>query len=321
MSYLMRNGTGRNNIVYGGNNTTSGNYLRRTSTGRNNISYINISTSGTHKLLERISTSLNSIRWNNLTFSFFTPYTGTYKSSTTITIPNGCNHIDIFCVGGGGAGRHSDYAGSTYNHGGGGGGGGYTKIVSNLSVSAGQSISIVVGNGSATYYNNGGNSSISRSGVLLCNADGAKYDSSYGWAMNPGDGGSGGGGGAEHNARRAYNGAGGGSNGSDGIPITDLQVTMNGKGQGTTTRAFGESSGTLYAGGGGGGATLQYSGTNPGSGGAGGGGAGGVRNGGYGVAGTVNTGGGGGGGGNGAEPGLRNGASGGSGIVLIRFKV
>ena len=266
MSLLRRIGNNRNNIEWYNTSNISGNYLQRISTNRNDISFINISSNGTYNLLNRISNGINDIQWKNTVFSFFTPYTGTYKSSTTITIPNGCNHIDIFCVGGGGAGRHSDYAGSTYNHGGGGGGGGYTKIVSNLSVSAGQSISIVVGNGSATYYNNGGNSSISRSGVLLCNADGAKYDSSYGWAMNPGDGGSGGGGGAEHNARRAYNGAGGGSNGSDGIPITDLQVTMNGKGQGTTTRAFGESSGTLYAGGGGGGATLQYSGTNPGSG-------------------------------------------------------
>ena len=68
----MRNGTGRNNIVYGGNNTTSGNYLRRTSTGRNDISFININnTSTTINALERISTGINDIRWNNLTFSFF----------------------------------------------------------------------------------------------------------------------------------------------------------------------------------------------------------------------------------------------------------
>ena len=70
MSYLMRNGTGRNNILYGGNNTTSGNYLRRTSTNRNDISFINISSNGTYNILERYSTSRNSIRWNNIAFSF-----------------------------------------------------------------------------------------------------------------------------------------------------------------------------------------------------------------------------------------------------------
>ena len=70
MSLLYRNGTGRNNIAWGGGTTTSANYLRRTGTGRNNISYINISSNGTHKLLERYSTSRNSIRWNNIAFSF-----------------------------------------------------------------------------------------------------------------------------------------------------------------------------------------------------------------------------------------------------------
>ena len=101
MSWLRRTGTGRNNIAWGGGATTSGNYLRRTSTGRNNISYINISTSGTHKLLERYSTSRNNIRWNNLTFSFgpdlsryplytlyygqgnYNPYNITWRSGST----------------------------------------------------------------------------------------------------------------------------------------------------------------------------------------------------------------------------------------------
>lgn len=71
MSYLMRNGTGRNNILFGGSSNTNGNYLRRTSTGRNDISFININnTNGTYNLLERYNTSRNSIRWNNITFSF-----------------------------------------------------------------------------------------------------------------------------------------------------------------------------------------------------------------------------------------------------------
>lgn len=71
MSWLMRTGTGRNNIAWGGGNTTSGQYLKRTANGRNNISYVSISSNGTHNLLERYNTTRNGIRWNNLSFSFF----------------------------------------------------------------------------------------------------------------------------------------------------------------------------------------------------------------------------------------------------------
>ena len=71
MSWLRRTGTGRNNIAWGGGSTTSGQYLKRTANGRNNISYVSISSNGTHKLLERYNTTRNGIRWNNLTFSFF----------------------------------------------------------------------------------------------------------------------------------------------------------------------------------------------------------------------------------------------------------
>ena len=94
----MRNGTGRNNIVYGRGSSTKGKYFKRTGTSRNNVQWIDISSNGTHNLLERTATSINSIRWNNLSFSFFTQYESTYKSSTTITIPSGCTKIDIFCV-------------------------------------------------------------------------------------------------------------------------------------------------------------------------------------------------------------------------------
>ena len=70
MSLLYRNGTGRNNVAWGGSTSTAANYLRRTGTSRNNIAYLNISTSGTWNLLERTASSINSIRWNNITFSF-----------------------------------------------------------------------------------------------------------------------------------------------------------------------------------------------------------------------------------------------------------
>ena len=70
MSYLMRNGNGRNNIVFGGSSNTNGNYLRRTNNGRNDISFLNISSNGTYNLLERYNTTRNGIRWNNIVFSF-----------------------------------------------------------------------------------------------------------------------------------------------------------------------------------------------------------------------------------------------------------
>ena len=76
MSLLYRNGTGRNNVAWGGGTTTAATYLRRTSSGRNNISYINISTSGTHNLLNRTSTGRNNIAWKNTTFNFGTNLSG-----------------------------------------------------------------------------------------------------------------------------------------------------------------------------------------------------------------------------------------------------
>ena len=70
MSLLIRTGTGRNNISWGGGTTTKANYLRRTGTGRNNIGYIQVSSNGTHNILERTSTGRNNIRWQNTTFTF-----------------------------------------------------------------------------------------------------------------------------------------------------------------------------------------------------------------------------------------------------------
>ena len=72
MSLLYRNGTGRNNIAWGGSTSTAANYLRRTGTGRNNISYLQISTDGTHNILNRTASGRNNISWINTTFSFRT---------------------------------------------------------------------------------------------------------------------------------------------------------------------------------------------------------------------------------------------------------
>ena len=117
----------------------------------------------------------------------------------------------------------------------------------------------------------------------------------------------------------------GGEDGSSGIIKSLIRGTI-GVGQGYTTREFGESTGTLYAGGGGGGAGCEQTGRESstyGSGGAGGGGAGGGSTGGScasmstttlkGKNGSANTGGGGGGGAYNNSAG-----NGGSGIIVIR---
>ncbi len=190
--------------------------------------------------------------------------------------------IDAFLVGGGG--------GSVATANGGGAGGGYTTTGIGISLSIGTSYSATVGSGGTT-GNRGGTTQF----VSLSAAGG--YTNS---GSNGGNGGSGGGYGGPYYSAGGYyccagsgasNGAGAGGNCASG-----------GSGQGTTTREFGEASGTLYAGGGGGyGGGNSACGSNWMAGGAGGGGAAGNN-------GTTNTGGGAG----------ANGYIGGSGIIVVR---
>ena len=190
--------------------------------------------------------------------------------------------IDVFLVGGGGGGGYGQA------HTGGGGGGGYTKTQLGVSVAANSTKSITIGSGGSGNSGSGGTTR-----AFNYSANGGSGGSTA--TSDPGPGGDGGSGGA-------YLWGSGGSDGGDG------GGDLGGSGQGTTTREFGERSGTLYAGGGGSGA-----GTSGGSGGGGYGGQDGAAP----VAGTANTGGGGGGGGIYAS-GDYNGAAGGSGIVVIR---
>ena len=84
MSYLIRTGTGRNNISYGGGKSTKAKYLRRTGSGRTNISWIDINSNGTYNVLERTGNSRNNIRWYNITIrqssSVSTDYYQSYRS-------------------------------------------------------------------------------------------------------------------------------------------------------------------------------------------------------------------------------------------------
>ena len=227
------------------------------------------------------------------------------------TIPEGYTMADIFCVGGGGGGGGGYwFTKEQYQNGGGGGAGGYTATASNIGVAAGQILSCSIGGGGRGNSSlsgtggTGGTTSVSRDGVVLCTANGGNG----GYGANSGNGGKGG-----------SNGGDGGYNDMDSRPIIRAGDNgySDGRGtgsQGRTTRAWGEPSGTLYAGGGGGGGVSK---SNPGAGGAGGGGAGGMNDG---NPGSANTGGGGGGGGGTVYGTDVGGGTGGSGVILIRLK-
>lgn len=184
-------------------------------------------------------------------------YTGTYQliddghgnwrikflSSGTLTFRTntGINHgIDVFLVGGGGRYSRTNYI-TEYAVG--NGGGGYTKTQKNVSAVKGTAYTITVGGtaaaSSAFGYtaNPGGNGTSGINDLTPYGGD------KYCWA-NGGDGGSGGSATYYH-----YTGANGGTNGGNGGKYSSH--TTGGTGQGTTTREFGESGGTLYSTGGG----------------------------------------------------------------------
>ena len=231
--------------------------------------------------------------------------------------------VDIFTVGGGGGGGSGNATG--------GGGGGYTKTYTSVTVETG-SYTAYIGNGGgagsrgeSTYFINtdyqatGGYSSGScGSRINIC---GANYSDGQ---CKGGNGGSAGGNGiygqqsqgtgcqCNSSGNGLVSGKGGsdGGNGYTGHWGQDSNIQNSycagmfvGTGQGSTTREFGESSGTLYSGGGAGKPGV-CGGTSGGSGSGGAGGGATAYN-----AGSANTGGGGG-----------YGASGGSGIIVIRNK-
>lgn len=196
----------------------------------------------------------------------------------TVTKLNGAEGgIDVFLVGGG--------AGGNYNYrGGAGGGSGYTSTTQAVTVQVGVEYDIVIGAGGVGAKTSGGRAGgVTSAFGSTANGGAALSDN----GSHGGDGGSGGGSGTlDREKDGAYSKAGvGGTDGANG------QGTNPGTGQGTTTREFGESGGTLYATGGVGCASKSTT-PNPVS---------------------QNTG----DGGNGAGGGIES-TSGGSGIVIIR---
>ena len=219
--------------------------------------------------------------------------------------------IDVFCVGGGGAGCNA------------GGGGGYTGTSRGVGVSAGTNYTIEIGAGgtigsgypypeTSSYSGNAGGNT-SAFGLVVGGGQAAYQvyvrDENQSYTY----GGNGGSGGGVHGNGDWTSGNGGSDGGAGGTGAKPHPRSFAGSGQGSTTREFGESWGSLYAGGGGGG--NYYTGSERGFGGAGGGGNGYASDSKPGSAGTANTGGGGGGG-----WGQGHGYAGGSGIVVIRNK-
>ena len=148
--------------------------------------------------------------------------------------------IDVFCVGGGSGG--CGYAV------GGGGGGGYTSTLLRKSITVDTEYQIEIGAGGTSSEGMaipGAGGTTTAFGVTAAGAshpDPVKYPS----FTNGGNGGSGGGsGGATDPAEDLYVSAGvGGLDGANG------SGTYGGRGQGTTTREFGEVTGRIYAAGG-----------------------------------------------------------------------
>lgn len=201
-------------------------------------------------------------------------------SSSMVMFSKNVAEIDVFCVGGGGSGAFNSGS-STY---GGGGGGGYTASGLNVNFEADVEYAAIIGAGGVhaeaiNQGNSGGETSLL--GVTAAGGKGGGY-------RTGGDGGSGG-------------ACPGGKGGSDGSDATGSSYTP-GKGQGTTTKPFGDESEEIaYAGGGG------ASNATPGE----------LGGGAYRANGEQNTGGGGGGGG---STSTAYGGDGGSGIIIVRWR-
>lgn len=255
-----------------------------------------------------------------------------FTSSGVWTVPAGVRSINVHCTGGGGGGGRGCLNGE--QGGGGGGGGGYTAYQNGISVQPGTQYTITVGSGGTGDKEmdygviDGMPGSASSFGNIISAAGGKSGSLLIPWADTNGlsNGGSGGGRGAgEENKKYCYFCGNGGSDGGNGYFSTAVAGSVISdnmqqfKGQGSTTREFGQAGGTLYSGGGGGGTGyFGYADKYRSPGGAGGGGNGTSQNTAAGN-GAFGTGGGGGGGGREVPPMSYCGGRGGSGNVIITW--
>jgi hypothetical protein len=262
----------------------------------------------------------------------------TFTTSGTLTVIES-GFAEVLVVAGGGPG-----GGQGGNDGSGGGGAGGLVFNSAFELTAGNSMSVVVGAGgagvsAATKGSNGSNSVL---GSTTAIGGGAGGSEASGPTREGNSGGSGGGAGGYSSAHLGGAGTlgqgnkggdnkqtgggginyGGGGGGGAGAPGEDGNNTIVGQlGYGGSGLPYSmPSTTTHYAGGGGCGGGYGATG---GTGGAGGGGNGGNSASGQatGTSGTANTGGGGGGAGGSVQGGAGNSGSGGSGIIIVRYIV
>lgn len=229
---------------------------------------------GQYKIVDDSGTEISETTTNNWNIRLLT------SGTLTFTDLRGTTSIDVFLVGGGGGSNSKTVAtdyGTVHS---GGGGGGYTKTQKSVSVSANSAISVSIGAGGGA-GSSGGTTTVKVNGSSYSASGGHDGDAPYWNGSNTvcGAGGSGGSGGGAASSGGFAGGSGGsnGGNGSGGRSNV-FPTSSAGSGQGTTTRAFGESSGELYSyGGSGGGGTPPVVGTlaaNTGHGGQGSGGSG-----------------------------------------------
>ncbi|MBR7042379.1 MAG: Ig-like domain-containing protein, partial [Bacilli bacterium] len=249
-------------------NTCSGNY---SVVGNTCVAYYNATYTLTSGTCTSTSDCSNALKASNVTtkvssdkkvVTLTIPTTGNWNiefySSGKLKLDRSGLVVDLHAVGGGGGG-----AGANTEYRTGGGGGGYTKTLRNQTLGTIEyTVTIGAGGAGGASKANGGTGGTTSFATLISAAGGQG-----GKAGNPdaeqlgngGNGGSGGGGsGIGWQSKCAAAGA-GGSNGGNGGNVANNNLKNYGSGQGTTTRDFGESSGTLRAGGGGGRNGLQAS--------------------------------------------------------------
>lgn len=158
-----------------------------------------------------------------------------FLSSGVLTWLSENTQIDVFLVGGGAPGSYMG-GGARYH----GGGGGYTKTQKKYDITKNQRVQVIIGSGGVGVTNQAVSGGQSSFGTLTVSGGHGK------------DGGSGGGAGIwDYSKHAAGSGGTDGTNGGSGYEDGSI---AGGKGQGSTTREFGDSGAELYSGGGGGGA-------------------------------------------------------------------
>ncbi len=215
---------------------------------------------GECKVVDDSGNEISSTTTNNWNIRLLT------SGTLTFTDLRGTTSIDLFLVGGGGGSSSRTESGDYGTIHTGGGGGGYTKTQKSVAVSANTAITVNIGAGGTGGWDPtaGGTTSVTVSGSTYSASGGNTGNKGYfdtvAHAGGGGNGGSGGGGGSIG----GWAGGTGGSNGSSGSggKASPQEPGGGAAGQGTTTRAFGESSGELFSyGGSGGGGSVPVVGT------------------------------------------------------------